>query len=257
MMKTYAWKRFGARLVDGALLCFPFLFGLVQIAEKIQLGLADTLAGSLVLSALASAAFLFSEPFLIARYGHTPGKWLFGLKVLKKSGRHLSSREAFTRTAQVITMGLGLSLRGLVFATLAYQAFRLIKDKQSPWDAQLGSACLPLADFSLVVEEAAEEDYITETLALEKDEVEHTEELLEEAQADELVAEAPVAAPVQEEVVAAAEEIPELEDPTLEDPTLKDPTLDKTGGAEVLTLDDAAAAEAGSLELDLDVDKAA
>lgn len=211
-MKTYALRRFGARVVDGAILCLPIQWQFIQIAESIEVGMADSLTGSLALSAIGAAAFLVAEPVLISRFATTPGKWLFALRVLKKDGSLLSYQEAFKRTSQVITQGLGLCLRGLVLVTLAFQAFRLLTNKESDWDANLESACLNNEDFdelqkaprvaAYAEEEVFEEEAESVHLSIvEDEEAPVAAELIEADEAGDLVAE--VAEVVSDEVIAA------------------------------------------------------
>jgi len=244
-MKTYAWKRFTARMIDSVLLCLPFLWVMIQVAEAIQQDSADSLAGSLILSALGTASALIIEPILISKKGTTPGKSLMGLSVLHKDGTLLSHREAFIRTAHVITQGLGLSLRGLIFLTLGYQAIRLWIDKESSWDAKLDSACLPTNEFEFA---PVAETFSAREISIPREKAEPAESLIEQEVAAQSVALTLVAdEEVYEEEAPVAEE--NLDDLSIDESELEDPTS--------IVAIDVNATEDDGLSFDLEEDKAA
>ena len=211
-MKTYGQRRFWARTIDGALLCFPFLFGMVQVAEAVERGLADSTAGSLVLSILGTASALIIEPILISKYGFTPGKWVMSLRVLKKDGTLLTHREALTRTFHAVAQGLGFSIRGVVFIALGYQCYKLWKDKESSWDAALDTACLLETDFASndVIVNYTAQDVEAELETIAAEEAQFEAEPLENEEAEEAVVEEELADVV--DISASATEIPQGEE---------------------------------------------
>ncbi len=211
-MKTYGQRRFWARIIDGALLCFPFLFGMVQVAEAVERGLADSTAGSIVLSVLGTASALIIEPILLSKYGFTPGKWVMSLRVFKKDGSLLTHREALTRTFHAIAQGLGFSIRGVVFIALGYQCYKLWKDKESSWDAALDTACLLETDFASngVIVNYAEQDIESELETIAAEEATYEAGPLEYEDVEEPVAEEALAEVI--DISAAATQLEEVDD---------------------------------------------
>lgn len=53
---------------------------------------------------------LVLEPLLLARWGTTPGKWVFGIRVQKEGGDRLTYREGIDRTWEVLCRGLGFQI---------------------------------------------------------------------------------------------------------------------------------------------------
>lgn len=77
------------------------------------------------------------EPLLLSRFGTTPGKWLFGLRVTSPDGRKLTYAEGRERTAYLFWYGIRLNL----------PFFRLYRLYVSYTDEQQGKA-LPWEDGS-------------------------------------------------------------------------------------------------------------
>ena len=111
----FPWQRFFARLLDG------------QIYRTLWM---------LLLPALGFTMFLL-EPLLLSRFGTTPGKWLFGLRVTSPDGRKLTYAEGRERTAYLFWYGIRLNL----------PFFRLYRLYVSYTDEQQGKA-LPWEDGS-------------------------------------------------------------------------------------------------------------
>ena len=126
------WRRLFARLFDLELyqLAWTALLSLV-----FHVNLADRNPALWWLdSVICLVLMVMVEPILLSRWGTTPGKAIFGLRVEKAEGGRLTYGEGNTRTMSIIWRGLGWNIP-------VYTLFRLIKcydgyckDKELPWD---------------------------------------------------------------------------------------------------------------------------
>ena len=91
----------------------------------------------LFLELLTLGTMFLLEPLLLSRFGTTPGKWLFGLRVTSPDGRKLTYAEGRERTAYLFWYGIRLNL----------PFFRLYRLYVSYTDEQQGKA-LPWEDGS-------------------------------------------------------------------------------------------------------------
>lgn len=96
------WRRFWARMLDFALYNL-ILFLLVP-------GLFGDQVWSIVRFALDLVLFVAAETFLLAWFGTTPGKAVFGISVTDLEGKRLSIRDALDRTMLVAQHGLGFNV---------------------------------------------------------------------------------------------------------------------------------------------------
>lgn len=71
---------------------------------------------------IACGIMLLAEPFLLSRFGTTPGKWILGLSVTSCAGNRLTYGLALSRAWGVFVYGLGLVLP-------FYDLYRLYKSK--------------------------------------------------------------------------------------------------------------------------------
>ena len=133
----HPWKRFFARTVD-LYLAFLLLFFLAKLlpAHATEM-LTRAMRTPLFFFAPAALFWMLMEPVFLARYGTTPGKWLFGLRVQRASGGQLSFSDAFARAFLVYALGagLGIALIALLIQPYAYQ--RLTRTGTTLWDNTL------------------------------------------------------------------------------------------------------------------------
>lgn len=99
--RVFPWRRWFARGLDqgiwSALLALCGLFSF----ELAILGKEGNTKGGVVLSMLVLLLTAVSETFLLHRFGTTPGKALFGLRIVREDGTHLSLGEAARRSFTV------------------------------------------------------------------------------------------------------------------------------------------------------------
>ena len=102
------WRRFLARTLDLYLLevIWGIFLGIVlniNIAERLSiLRLLDLF--------VAEGLMLVLEPLFLHFTGTTPGKWILGLSVSSADGARLSLADAFARTFEVLSMGMGFGI---------------------------------------------------------------------------------------------------------------------------------------------------
>ena len=90
----FPWQRFFARLLDGQI--YRTLWMLLLPALGFNM-LKNSRGGMLFLELLTLGTMFLLEPLLLSRFGTTPGKWLFGLRVTSPDGRKLTYAEGRER----------------------------------------------------------------------------------------------------------------------------------------------------------------
>ena len=128
----YPWRRFFARSLDFMLVntlvwffrALLLNFSLLRPTEPIE---------KLLLPALSLLIVVIVEPLMLHRWGTTPGKWAFRLRLVQENGAPLDRVDAFGRTLNVLLVGCGLTipLVSLVTSILAFR--REVKDIPQPW----------------------------------------------------------------------------------------------------------------------------
>jgi uncharacterized RDD family membrane protein YckC len=130
-----AFRRLFARLVDtltiGMLAALPI--GAVLLAERPWVSVAP------MLPFIALWLMIPLEALFLASGGSTPGKALFGLRVVDARGRALGFGPACARGFHVLMRGMafGIPVVSLVFVAAA--GGPLLKDGRTSWDARLGT----------------------------------------------------------------------------------------------------------------------
>ncbi len=123
-----AWLRFAARFVD------LFLVGVVAagVGQAMSIGPQGQWFMLLALTVL----WIFVEAWFLSRWGMTPGKWIFRLRVVHEEGRLLNYLEARHRSTQVLLQGMGLNIFpfNLIFNALAFK--ELVEFGKTAWDRQ-------------------------------------------------------------------------------------------------------------------------
>lgn len=125
----FAWNRFLARLIDYHLLMMVLSF-FWAVQDSPAVSMSDILIGSVITFGILG----FIEAFLISKWGMTPGKWIFRIRVVHKDNRLLTYGEALRRTFQVVLQGmcLGIPPMNLLFQALALKEY--IELGSTSWD---------------------------------------------------------------------------------------------------------------------------
>mgnify|MGYP000554895363 CR=1 FL=1 len=128
----FPWQRFFARLLDAQI--YRSLWVLILPALGFNM-LKSSRGGVLFLELLTLGTMFLLEPLLLSRFGTTPGKWLFGLRVTSPDGRRLTYAEGRERTAYLFWYGIRLDLPVLRLVRL----YKCAEDEQAgkalPWEA--------------------------------------------------------------------------------------------------------------------------
>ena len=127
------WARFCARQFDLYFVCFLWIIP-INFAFGSGSDYSYVLAQHLMVSPFI---YIFFEPFCISLWGTTPGKFLYGIRVLNKDSSKLSIKKSIKRSLQVYIRGMAFVLP--IFSSIAnYIAYRDYKNKKStPWDRNL------------------------------------------------------------------------------------------------------------------------
>lgn len=130
----HPWRRYFARSLDLA------LYGLFLIAAKLLVlhippwrwGEGGILA-TLLDSYLRLGLMLLLEPLMLAYWGTTPGKALFGIRLRNAEGERFTLEQARERTWKLFGKGLGYGIP-IYELWRTYQSYTLCKDRQwEPW----------------------------------------------------------------------------------------------------------------------------
>ena len=124
------WRRFLARGLDFALCSFLWrLF----LALALRVNITQR-GGYVVLDfAISMALQLLLEPLFLHRFGTTPGKALFGLRLTRSDGSYFSWQEALQRTGTVLLMGEGLMIPIVSTITNGLGLYRCCHQLEQPW----------------------------------------------------------------------------------------------------------------------------
>lgn len=111
-----------------------FLENFERSMEAAQSAEAITFAKILIVSLIAWHVL---EAFLIHIFGTTPGKALFGIRVVTVTGDRLAVFLSLTRSFFVYVFGMGLFLSILPIIGMTFSFFRLMATGNCLWDQQL------------------------------------------------------------------------------------------------------------------------
>ena len=126
----FPWQRFFARLLDAQI--YRSLWVLILPALGFNM-LKSSRGGVLFLELLTLGTMFLLEPLLLSRFGTTPGKWLFGLRVTSPDGRRLTYAEGRERTAYLFWYGIRLNLPFFRLHRLYVSYTDEQQEKEHPW----------------------------------------------------------------------------------------------------------------------------
>lgn len=133
MVRTrHAWHRFFARTAD--ILLFSNAVALFAESNATAAPSFFELALSVAFS-LGMWAFL--EALFLSRWGMTPGKWIFRIRVVHEEQRFLTFGEALQRSFLVLMQGqfFGIPPMNILFQALAFK--ELVDHNHTQWDRKV------------------------------------------------------------------------------------------------------------------------
>lgn len=102
------WRRFLARSFDFTLYG---IFLMVIQAFVFNINVATRTSGGNILDTfIIYFLMVLIEPFLLAAFGTTPGKWLLGLYITDEAGEKISYSDALSRILTILWRGYGLNI---------------------------------------------------------------------------------------------------------------------------------------------------
>ncbi len=105
----HPWRRYFARSLDLS------IYGLIILAVlllgfHVPVEIMTSRVVGLLLGWLANLPMLLLEPLMLSRWGTTPGKAIFGIRVLDPEGEKMSLLQARRRTMEVFAKGMGYGI---------------------------------------------------------------------------------------------------------------------------------------------------
>lgn len=127
----HPWRRYLARALDHSLYILLLNAALVL---GLRFTFGEGILNTLVEDYLAWGVQFLLEPLLLATWGTTPGKWIFGLKVRNADGGKLTFGEAVARLAVLFRYGEGWGIP-IYQLYRNYKSYRACSDGEVlPWD---------------------------------------------------------------------------------------------------------------------------
>lgn len=87
----------------------------------------------------ALVIWVLLEGLMLRHFGATPGKALFGIRVVQRNGSRLSMQQSLMRALFVWFAGVGFWMPPLTLATMAFGFYYLLSRRTTLWDRQVGS----------------------------------------------------------------------------------------------------------------------
>lgn len=139
--QPHPWRRYFARQMDSLFLGIfagMVVFMIVgaiwpEVAQRALTGLEGPLGQFLLGTGMQLAMMPISAVF-VGLTGSTPGKWLFGVKVVGEDGRPIGVTRALAREFGVFVVGFGLGLPLISLVALLTAHGRLQSRKITIWD---------------------------------------------------------------------------------------------------------------------------
>jgi len=139
--RIHPWRRYLARTTDYVLFAVPGAFALIFVMAALQPRLLSTMldgTSELLWSLLLVGFWVPIEAALLARFGTTPGKWLFGIRIAGAGGRRLTFSQAQRRAGRVWLRGMGCGIPLVTLFTHLAAYDKLKKKGVTPWDEDGG-----------------------------------------------------------------------------------------------------------------------
>jgi uncharacterized RDD family membrane protein YckC len=140
-VSPHPWRRFGARLLDiqvmGTFMTFLAGVGLYAVSPGLFAGVfgrSNQLLDRLLMAWILTVLVIPANALTIGLAGSSIGKWLFGIRVVRKDGRRLGVLRAFMRELRVLFMGLGFNLPLISLVTMGMSYGKLEDRRATSWD---------------------------------------------------------------------------------------------------------------------------
>jgi len=139
--KPHPWRRYFARLLDGAVvggltwfvLALTF-FAVAPLQAEVFFSAFDGPGGKIADLMLTLLVAIPGNALIIGLTGVSLGKWLFGIKVVTPKGRPIGIVAAFGREVTVWFKGFGMGVPLVSLFTLIRSHLKLVEDGHSAWD---------------------------------------------------------------------------------------------------------------------------
>lgn len=135
------WRRLAARFFDinfvGALIIFAaseFVAGVFGLAAHAAIFGSEFMTNQFLAAIVSVAICVVPIAYITGALGTTPGKFLFGVRVMNPAGRPLGFKGALRRETEVWTEGLGLGVPIVNLVMMAKSRSQLQKAGHSNWD---------------------------------------------------------------------------------------------------------------------------
>lgn len=128
----HPWRRYFARTFD--LFLYQILWAAVM-ALVFHIPIRNDLGQQVLDTAVGVGIMMAAEPFLLSRLGTTPGKAMWGIRVLAEDGERLSYRAAALRTWGAVRSGLGFQIPVYAWVCCWRSYKRSQHGMMQPWDA--------------------------------------------------------------------------------------------------------------------------
>ena len=134
--RVHPWARFCARSIDYMLFALAFGIGALIILETTapRLSVAFFEMDQLLFGLLVLAALIPIEALLLSSHRTTPGKWLFGFRVVPAEEGRPTYSIALKRAAMGGCRGLGMGIPIVALITQARAHSKLTSAGQTSWD---------------------------------------------------------------------------------------------------------------------------
>jgi len=150
----HPWRRFFARTVDlfyGSFLIYFLILFMIDyyypdniegLVRKNGSEIIQILGNPISLVILLYLLWIPFEALLLSMTGMTPAKWLFGIRVIRKTGENLSYASALERAFLVFIQGDGIGIPFITLFTRVFSYQRLTKTGTTLWDKAVGAVVL-------------------------------------------------------------------------------------------------------------------
>ncbi len=142
----HPWRRLFARTVDictaGFVLFLLLIFAFSATMPEQAAGFAKAIENPIIASVVLYLIWLPAEAALLSRFGTTPAKWLFGIRVEHPGGNLLSFSEALNRSFLVFVQGVGFGIPFVALFTQLFAYRRLTKTGTTLWDISTSAVVL-------------------------------------------------------------------------------------------------------------------